>query len=115
MVRGSIYLVNLNPSRGPESGKIRPVLVIQSNNLNFSNHKTVNILPLSTTLIDDSTLHFRIKKRDRLKYNSDIVCDYIREIDVNKFTSDVLTKLTKIEMQQIEEKLEWILGFHDEP
>ncbi|WP_201340264.1 hypothetical protein [Isorropodon fossajaponicum symbiont] len=36
-------------------------MVIQSNNLNFSNHKTVNILPLSTALIDDSILHFRIK------------------------------------------------------
>jgi len=112
-VRGNIYLANMNPSRGAEIGKIRPVLVIQSNNLNLSNHKTVNILPLSTVLIDDSTLRFRIKQRDRLKYDSDIVCDYIRAIDVNKFTSDALTRLTKIEMQEIEGKLEWILGFHD--
>ncbi len=33
LVRGDIYLDNLNPSRGTEIGKIRPVLVIQSNKL----------------------------------------------------------------------------------
>ncbi len=110
-VRGGIYLANMNPSRGAEIGKIRPVLIIQSDNLN--NHKTVNILPLSTALIDNSTLRLRIQQRDRLKYDSDVVCDYIRAIDVNKFTSGMLTQLSQAEMQQIEEKLGWILGFND--
>ncbi len=112
-VRGNVYLANMNPSRGAEIGKICPVLVIQSNNLNLSNHKTVNILPLSTVLIDDSTLRFRIKQRDQLKYDSDVICDYIRAIDTSKLTSDMLTKLGQNEMQEIEKKLEWILGFHD--
>jgi mRNA interferase MazF len=112
-VRGGIYLANLNPSRGAEIGKIRPVLIVQSNKLNFTNHQTVNILPLSTVLIDDSSLRLRIKKRDKLEYNSDVICDYIRAIDVSKFSSKMLTKLSQNEMQQIEEKLTWILGFHD--
>ncbi|CAC9546198.1 Programmed cell death toxin YdcE [uncultured Gammaproteobacteria bacterium] len=112
--RGNIYLANMNPSRGAEIGKIRPVLVIQSSNLNLNNHKTVNILPLSTVLIDDSTLRFRIKQRDQLKHDSDVICDYVRAIDINKITSDSLTKLSQNEMKKIEEKLSWILGFHDE-
>ncbi|SMN11648.1 Programmed cell death toxin YdcE [uncultured Candidatus Thioglobus sp.] len=113
LVRGEIYLANLNPSRGAEIGKVRPVLVVQSNKLNFTSHKTINILPLSTILIDNSSLRLRIKHRDQLEHDLDVVCDYIRAIDANKFTSNILTKLTQKEMQQIEEKLEWILGFHD--
>ncbi|SMN00234.1 Programmed cell death toxin YdcE [uncultured Candidatus Thioglobus sp.] len=113
LVRGEIYLANLNPSRGAEIGKIRPVLVVQSNKLNFTNHKTINILPLSTVLINNSSLRLRIKQRDQLKYDSDVICDYVRAVDSNKFTSGMLTKLTQNEMQQIEEKLSWILGFHD--
>lgn len=112
-VRGGIYLANLNPSRGAEIGKIRPVLVIQSDKLNFNKHKTVNILPLSTVLIDNSTLRVRVQKQGKLAHNSDVICDHIRAININKITSDLLVKLKKTEMQQIEKKLEWILGFHD--
>ncbi|SMN15348.1 Programmed cell death toxin YdcE [uncultured Candidatus Thioglobus sp.] len=114
-VRGGVYLANMNPSRGAEIGKVRPVLVIQSNQLNNIQHPTVNILPLTSCLKDDTFLHFRIKQRDQLRADSDVICDYVRAIDANKFTSNALTTLSQNEMQQIEKKLEWILGFHDEP
>jgi len=52
LVRGGIYLANLNPSKGSEIGKIRPVLIIQSDALNSIKHTTVNILPLTTHLKD---------------------------------------------------------------
>lgn len=113
LVRGEIYLANLNPSRGAEVGKIRPVLVIQSNELNNIEHPTVNILPLTTCLKDNTFLRTRIQKRDQLERDSDVICDYIRAIDMNKFTSNALTKLTQDEMQQIKQKLGWILGFND--
>ncbi|SFV86808.1 Programmed cell death toxin YdcE [hydrothermal vent metagenome] len=113
LVRGEIYLANLNPSRGAEIGKIRPVLVIQSNELNNIGHPTVNILPLTSRLKDDTFLRTRIQKRDQLEQDSDVICDYIRAIDVSKFTSNALTKLTLNEMQQIQRKLGWILGFND--
>jgi mRNA interferase MazF len=113
LVRGGIYLANLNPSRGAEIGKIRPVLVIQSNELNNIEHPTVNILPLTTNLKNNTFLHFRVNQKDKLECNSDVICDYIRAIDASKFSSKMLTKLSQNEMQQIEEKLTWILGFHD--
>ncbi|BAS68255.1 MAG: type II toxin-antitoxin system PemK/MazF family toxin [Gammaproteobacteria bacterium] len=112
-IRGGIYLANLNPSRGTEIGKVRPVLIIQSNALNSIKHPTVNILPLTSSLKNDTFLRFKVNQRDKLEYDSDVVCDYIRAIDARKFTSGMLTKLSKNEMQQIEKKLEWILGFHD--
>ncbi len=111
-LRGNIYLANLNPSRGAETGKTRPTLVMQSNRINQVN-ETVIVLPLSTQLVDDSALHFRINKRDRLEHNSDVLCTQFRAVDANKFTSEMLTQLSKKEMQEIEEKLGWILGFND--
>ncbi len=32
--RGDIYLVNFNPSKGTEAGKIRPALILQCDDLN---------------------------------------------------------------------------------
>ncbi len=69
--KGDIYLANLNPQKGNEIGKLRPVLVYQTNLLNEVGHLTTIILPLSTYLIDDSyPLRFRIKKRDNLEYSN---------------------------------------------
>lgn len=32
--RGAVHLVNFNPSKGTEAGKIRPALILQTNELN---------------------------------------------------------------------------------
>ena len=113
LVRGGIYLANLNPSKGTEIGKIRPVLIIQSDSLNSINHTTVNILPLTTLLKDNTFLRVRILKNGQLNQDSDVICDYIRAIDTRKITSELLTRLSQNKMQEIEEKLSWILGFND--
>jgi len=109
--RGEIYLANLNPKKGKEVGKLRPVLVIQTDMLNEVSHPTVIVLPLSTQLIDDAyPLRFRIKKRDKLERETDILCDQIRAIDVCRISSQALTVLTEEEMLDIENRLEIILG-----
>jgi len=110
--RGEIYLANLNPKKGNEVGKLRPVLVLQTDMLNEIFHPTIIILPLSTKLVDDTyPLRFRIKKRDKLEKDSDILCDQIRAIDINRIKSKPLTVLTQKELLNIENRLEIILGF----
>ncbi|WP_200762295.1 type II toxin-antitoxin system PemK/MazF family toxin [Nitrosophilus alvini] len=110
--RGEIYLANLNPKKGNEVGKLRPVLVLQTDMLNEISHPTVIILPLSTKLVDEAyPLRFRINKRDRLEKDSDILCDQIRAIDINRLKSVPLTLLTEEEIVDIEHRLEIILGF----
>ena len=52
--RGGVYLVNLNPSKGTEPGKMRPCVVVQSNFLNDVEHPSTTVLPLTTQLIDDA-------------------------------------------------------------
>ena len=77
--KGEIYLAKLNPKKGNEVGKIRPVLIYQTNILNGCEHPTTIILPISTVLIDDAyPLRYRITKRDNLEKTSDVLCDQIR-------------------------------------
>lgn len=112
LLRGGVYLANLNPSKGNEPGKVRPVLVLQNNWLNELSHPTVIVLPLSTVLIEDAEpLRFRLQPKDRLHKASDVLCDQIRALDIHRITSDCLTLLTPNEMQKIEQNLQQILGF----
>ena len=111
MKRGEIYLANLNPKKGDEIGKIRPVLIYQSNMLNSIGHTTTIVIPLSTKLIDDAQpLRYRINKRDALDYDSDIVIDQIRSIDNNRFTSDAITSLHPHEMDDVDAMVSNVLG-----
>ncbi len=101
--RGGVYLVNLNPSRGTEPGKMRPCIVMQSNFLNNVEHPSTTVLPLTTQLIDDAEpLRFRLSSRDRLAQDSDVMLDQTRTIDNRRIRGDLLTTLSDREMTKIE-------------
>ena len=108
--RGEIWLVNLNPSKKPnEIGKIRPALIFQNDYLNESDYQTTIILPLTTSLIDDAKpLRYRVRSRDNLKKDSDILIANIRAID-NVRLIEKISQLTKDEMNEIKELLDEVL------
>lgn len=86
MKRFEIWLANLNPQRGTETGKTRPVLVIQTNLLNNSHPSTV-ICPLTTNVqptLDVLRVHIK-KGVAGLSQNSDVLIDQIRAIDNKRF------------------------------
>ena len=88
--KGEIYLAKLNPKKGNEVGKIRPILIYQTNALNECAHPTTIILPLSTVLIDDAyPLRYRITSRDKLDKTSDILCDQIRALNNQRILAPV--------------------------
>jgi mRNA interferase MazF len=110
--RGGIYLANFNPSKGTEAGKIRPCVVMQSDLLNDVDHPSTTVLPLTTLLIDDAEpLRYRIKSRDNLKADSDIMLDQTRTIDNKRMTSNTLTTLSSAEMIEVEVLWQTVLGF----
>ena len=98
--KGEIWLANLNPiKKNNEIGKVRPVLVYQSDNLNHNDYPSTIILPLSTDLIDDvEPIRMRIEKRDKLEKDSDIVITQIRAIDNSRF----IEKLATIDTNELE-------------
>ena len=112
MVRkGEIYLANLNPKKGNGVGKLRPVLIYQTNMLNEISHPTTSVLPLSTNLIDGCyPLRFRINQRDKLEATSDILCDQIRTIDNQRLIGEALTILAQDEIDAIDKQMRIMLG-----
>ena len=80
--RGGVWLANLNPRRGTEPGKIRPVLVVQSQALLDAEHPSTLVIPLTTRLTDNAEpLRLRLPAQGRLKKDSDLLLDQLRAID----------------------------------
>lgn len=79
---GEVWLANLNPGRGTEPGKTRPVLVVQSQALLDAGHPSTIVLALTTRLTDDAEpLRLRLPRQGRLEADSDVLLDQIRAID----------------------------------
>ncbi|BBG66509.1 programmed cell death toxin YdcE [Hydrogenimonas sp.] len=108
--RGGIYLAKLYPSKGHEVGKTRPVLVLQTDALNSIGHTTTIIAPLTTQCIDGSfPLRYRLKKRGKLQKTSEVLCDQIRAVDINRLLPDKLAALSEKEMLEIGQQIALIL------
>jgi len=82
-----IWIADLEPRRGTETGKVRPVLIVQTNLL--KDHPSTIICPITTNVSPESEiLRVHIKKGvASLKTNSDIMIDQIRAIDNRRLTS----------------------------
>ncbi|MEQ8559991.1 MAG: type II toxin-antitoxin system PemK/MazF family toxin, partial [Cytophagales bacterium] len=78
-----VWLADLNPRNGTESGKVRPVLVIQTNLLNRISHPSTIILPITSNVNKDSEILrvFLNNGQSGLAKDSDIMLDQIRSID----------------------------------
>ncbi len=108
--KGEIYLAKLNPKKGNEVGKIRPILIYQTNILNECKHPTTIVLPISTILIDDAyPLRYRITKRDKLEKTSDILCDQIRALDNQRILEGLLAKLSNREIFELDKQVKIVL------
>jgi mRNA interferase MazF len=59
---GSLYTADLNPRRGTEAGKVRPVLVMQTNLLNAVGHPSTFVLPCTTKITGESVLRVELPK-----------------------------------------------------
>lgn len=112
MKRAEIRLAALNPSKGAEPGKVRPVLIYQTDMLNNIAHPTTIVLPLTTNLIDDTfPLRFRISSRKKLVHDSDLLIDQIRAIDNRRIIGDAVATLSEREMIEIDEMVKIVLGW----
>ncbi len=100
--KGEIWLANLNPiKKNNEVGKIRPVYILQTNELNHSSYPTTMVLPLTTILIDDAEpLRMRVIKRENLEKDSDILIAQVRAIDNSRFVKK-LSVLNKEGMNSV--------------
>jgi len=104
--RGEIWLANLNPRRGTEPGKSRPVLIIQAQALLDEGHPSTLIIPLTTNLIDEvAPLRIRVSAREHLRHDSDLLIDQLRAIDNKRLLEGPLTRLDTESMRRVGQAL----------
>jgi len=110
--RGAVYLANLNPGRGTEPGKIRPVLVVQDQGLLDAGHPSTLVIPLTTTLIDDAEpLRLRVPTQGKLEKDSDLLIDQLRAIDNRRLIGEVLTHCDQDFMNRVFRAAGEVMGY----
>jgi mRNA interferase MazF len=118
--RGEVWLVNLDPRRGTEPGKTRPVLLVQAQALLDAGHPSTLVVPLTTKLIDDAEpLRVRVLASQRLRRPSDLLIDQLRAIDNRRLVGGPMTRLPRSLVARVDEALREVLGLpepsHSEP
>ncbi len=103
-VRGEVYSVDLNPTKGSEINKIRPCVVVGASQINKA-RSTIVVIPLSSSPTPRLPLVIPI---DSMGSNSVAVCDQIRAIDKSRI-KDKIGELTIQEMNLLEDSLRQVL------
>ncbi|MCG3777173.1 MAG: Endoribonuclease EndoA [Nitrospira sp.] len=100
--RGEVWLANLDPKRGTEPGKTRPVLIVQAQALLDAHHPSTLIVPLTTILVNDAEpLRLRVAAADHLRRDSDLLIDQLRAIDNLRLVQGPITKLSSALMTRV--------------
>jgi mRNA interferase MazF len=107
-----IWLVNLNPARGTEPGKVRPAVVIQTNLLNQLDHPSTLICPITSQLSEqENILRVRLETGvTGLELESEILVDQIRALDNRRFL-DRIGKLDEERVGELRRKLMAVMDF----
>ena len=104
MNRGDIYIVNFDPSKGGEIGKLRPAIIISE----YEDNQildTVIVIPLSS-VVEKNTKPYRvhIKKRENLLKDSDACIYEIRALSKVRVKEKVAS-LSEKELKTVQECL----------
>lgn len=86
-----IWIADLNPQRGTEPGKKRPVVILQTNMLNKIPHPSTIVCPITTNVIRESEI-LRVhlsKSVSNLQEDCDILIDQIRAIDNRRLVEKI--------------------------
>ena len=106
----NVYLADLNPRFGTEPGKIRPVVVVQTDLLN-NHHPSTIVCPLTTHIHPQSDIlrvHLR-KGEAGLMERSDIMVDQIRALDNRRFLKR-LGMIGKLNQKKLAENIQIVLN-----
>lgn len=102
--RGDIALVNFNPARSGEIGKLRPA-IIMSLKEELQILDTAIVIPLSSIIEKNATPYrYKITKKDDLKKDSDACVYEIRALSKDRIKQKI-SKISSKELKEIQKFL----------
>jgi len=103
--RGVLYLADLSPRVGTEPGKLRPVLVIQTDLLDDAGHPSTWVLPCTTRLTGENLLRVALPRGIAgNRGECEVMVDQSRAID-NRRLVRALKPLPRSILAEVVEKL----------
>jgi len=87
-----IWIADLDPAIGSEPGKLRPIVIVQSDLLNKKEHKSTIVCAISSKHREGvSFIRISVEPtlENGLKKTSYILCDQIRSVDLSRLKSKV--------------------------
>jgi len=106
--QGLLCLADLSPRRGTEPGKVRPVLVVQTDLLNDEEHPSTWVLPCTTRLAGENILRVSLPRgMAGNREDCEVMIDQSRAIDNRRFVR-ALRPLPRNVMKEVEEKIRWL-------
>ncbi len=109
--RGGIYLARLDPAKGAEVARLRPVAVLSAREVLEVDSPLLFICPLSSR--SDATfdaLHVALPPRDGLRVTSYALVEHCRAISRSRLLSQRLAQLTDEELATILHRLQRLVG-----
>ncbi len=103
--RGLLYLADLSPRAGTEPGKVRPVLVVQTDLLNDAGHPSTWVLPCTPRLVGENLLRVVLPRGIAgNREDCEVMVDQSRAID-NRRLVRALKPLPRRILDEVAEKL----------
>lgn len=109
MKRGEIWIASLDPRRGVEVGKQRPVVILQTDYLNDLGHPTVVVAPISSQQKGENILRLRVENEGLNRGAGYILVDQVRALDVASRLKKKVGKLRIAEMSAVSRALGAVL------
>lgn len=111
LTRGGVYLARLDPARGAEIGKLRPVVILMDQDLLDIKPPHVFICPLSSKSDPAyQALHVKFTPRDNLHVESYALAEHCRSISIHRMQSERLAQLDPDGVNMVVHKLQRLIG-----
>lgn len=111
LTRGGVYLARLDPAKGAEIGKLRPVAVLTAQDILDVSPALLFICPLSSRSDPAfAALHIALPPRGRLRAQSFALTEHCRAVLARRVLSDKLADLEAGELEEITGRLCRLIG-----
>jgi len=110
LTKGGVYLARLDPVKGAEIGKIRPVAILMSQAILDVTPPLVFICPLSSHSDKNfDGLHVKLSARDNLHVVSFALIEHCRAIATRRIIQPRLAQLSEVEVKEITRRLKFMI------